>query len=210
MNKLIVIPVIVGIALIILLSSMLTNETNETASQSIYDSGFTYYDIEKIQDTLAEKNIVVSAPSPITDHTISEYCTYFEKGLPRTVEYCTTTAVMNYEGITLGNINIGGDTQSPVVAIANIETKTLDSNSDEVLAIFETMIETLVCDCWEEEKSDDDVESISAWVELTRKFYSDSDERGIKSQVDDLGTSQITLEITPNENSILQTLIILK
>ena len=210
MNKLIVIPVIVGIALIILLSSMLTNETNETASQSIYDSGFTYYDIEKIQDTLAEKNIVVSAPSPITDHTISEYCTYFEKGLPRTVEYCTTTAVMNYEGITLGNINIGGDTQSPVVAIANIETKTLDSNSDEVLAIFETMIEILVCDCWEEDKSDDDVESISAWVELTRKFYSDSDERGIKSQVDDLGTSQITLEITPNENSILQTLIILK
>ncbi len=210
MNKLIVIPVIVGIALIVLLSSMLTNETNETASQSIYDSGFTYYDIEKIQDTLAEKNIVVSAPSPITDHTISEYCTYFEKGLPRTVEYCTTTAVMNYEGITLGNINIGGDTQSPVVAIANIETKTLDSNSDEVLAIFETMIETLVCDCWEEEKSDDDVESISAWVELTHKFYSDSDERGIKSQVDDLGTSQITLEITPNENSILQTLIILK
>lgn len=210
MNKLIVIPVIVGIALIILLSSMLTNETNETASQSIYDSGFTYYDIEKIQDTLAEKNIVVSAPSPITDHTISEYCTYFEKGLPRTVEYCTTTAVMNYEGITLGNINIGGDTQSPVVAIANLETKTLDSNSDEVLAIFETMIETLVCDCWEEEKSDDDVESISAWVELTHKFYSDSDERGIKSQVDDLRTSQITLEITPNENSILQTLIILK
>lgn len=210
MNKLIVIPVAVGIALIILLSSMLTNETNETASQSIYDSGFTYYDIEKIQDTLAEKNIVVSAPSPITDHTISEYCTYFEKGLPRTVEYCTTTAVMNYEGITLGNINIGGDTQSPVVAIANLETKTLDSNSDEVLAIFETMIETLVCDCWEEEKSDDDVESISAWVELTHKFYSDSDERGIKSQVDDLRTSQITLEITPNENSILQTLIILK
>jgi len=210
MNKLIVIPVIVGIALIILLSSMLTNETNETIPQSIYDSGFTYYDIEKIQDTLAEKNIVVSAPSPITDHTISEYCTYFEKGLPRTVEYCTTTAVMNYEGITLGNINIGGDTQSPVVAIANLETKTLDSNSDEVLAIFETMIETLVCDCWEEEKSGDDVESISAWVELTHKFYSDSDERGIKSQVDDLRTSQITLEITPNENSILQTLIILK
>jgi hypothetical protein len=86
----------------------------------------------------------------------------------------------------------------------------LDSNSDEVLVIFETMIETLVCDCWEEEKSDDDVESISAWVELTHKFYSDSDERGIKSQVDDLRTSQITLEITPNENSILQTLIILK
>jgi len=210
MNKLIVIPVIVGIAVIILASSILTNETSDTSTTSIYESGFTYYDIEKIQDTLAEKNIVVSAPTPITDHTISEYCTYFEKGLPRTVDYCTTTAVMNFEGTTLGNINIGGDTQSPVMAVANLETKTLDSNSDEVLAIFETMIEILVCDCWEEEKSDDDVESISAWVELAHKFYYDSDERGIKSKVDDLGTSKITLEITPKENSILQTLIILK
>lgn len=210
MNKLIVIPVIVGIVAIILLSSMLIDETPDTPSKSIYESGFTYYDIEKIQDSLSEKNIIVSSPSPITDHTISQYCTYFEKGLPRTVEYCTTTAVMDYQGNTLGNINIGGDTQSPVMAVANLETKTLDSNSDEVLAIFETMIETLVCDCWEEEKSDDDVESISAWVKLAHKFYYDSDERGIKSKVDDLGTSEITLEITPKDNSILQTLIILK
>ena len=137
MNKLIVIPVIVGIALIVLLSSMLTNETPDTPTTSIYESGFTYYDIEQIQDTLAEKNIVVSSPSPITDHTISEYCTYFEKGLPRTVEYCTTTAVMNFEGATLGNINIGGNTQSPVMAVANLETKTLEGRLRELKKVFE-------------------------------------------------------------------------
>jgi len=85
----------------------------------------------------------------------------------------------------------------------------LESNQDEVLAVIETMIETLVCDCWEEEKAGD-IESISAWVDLVHKFYYDSNERGIKSQVDDLGTSTITLEITPKDNSILQTLIILK
>jgi hypothetical protein len=209
MNKLIVIPVIVGIALIVLLSSMLTNETSDTSTTSIYESGFTYYDIEQIQDTLAEKNIVVSSPSPITDHTISEYCTYFEKGLPRTVEYCTTTAVMNFEGATLGNINIGGNTQSPVMAVANLETKTLDSNSDEVLAIFETMIETLVCDCWEDEKSGN-YDSIAAWLEAAQTFYVDSDGRNIKSKIDNLGDSEILLEITSKENSILQTLIILK
>lgn len=209
MNKLIVIPVIVGIALIILLSSMLINETPDAPTISIYESGFTYYDIEQIQDTLAEKNIVVSSPSPITDHTISEYCTYFEKGLPRTVEYCTTTAVMNSEGTTLGNINIGGNTQTPVMAVANLETKTLNSNPDEVLAIFETMIETLVCDCWEDEKSGN-YDSIAAWLDAAQTFYVDSDGRNIKSKIDNLGDSEILLEITSKENSVLQTLIILK
>lgn len=209
MNKLIVIPVIVGIALIILLSSMLINETPDAPTISIYESGFTYYDIEQIQDTLAEKNIIVSSPSPITDHTISEYCTYFEKGLPRTVEYCTTTAVMNSEGTTLGNINIGGNTQTPVMAVANLETKTLNSNPDEVLAIFETMIETLVCDCWEDEKSGN-YDSIAAWLDAAQTFYVDSDGRNIKSKIDNLGDSEILLEITSKENSVLQTLIILK
>ena len=75
---------------------------------------------------------------PITDHTIGQYCTYFEKGLPRSVEYCTTTAVLDYEGTPLGNIHIGGDTQSPVLAIANLETPSLESNQDEVFAVFET------------------------------------------------------------------------
>lgn len=208
MNKLVILPVIIGIILVGLASFLLSNET-PTTSKSIYESGFTYYDIEKIQDTLEEQNISVSAPTPITDHTISQYCAYFDNGLPQTVEYCTTTAVLDFEGTPLGNINIGGDTQSPVMAVANLETSTLESNHDEVIAIFETMIETLVCDCWDEEKSKD-YESISAWISAAQTFYSDSDGRNIKSKIDNLGDSEIFLEITSKENSVLQTLIILK
>jgi hypothetical protein len=211
MNKMIAIPILVGIVIVILSSFiLLNNESSEHPSQLIYETGFTYYDIEKIQNTLAEKNISVSSPTAITDHTINQYCTYFEKGLSKTVEYCTTTAVLDSEGKTLGNINMGGDTNSPILAIANLETLTLESNQEDVLAVFETMIETLVCDCWEEKKSDDDIESIPVWIDLIHKFYYDSGERGITSQVDDLGSSEILFEITPKENSILQTLIILK
>ncbi|QLH04425.1 hypothetical protein C5F49_03165 [Nitrosopumilus oxyclinae] len=202
--------IIMGVVIIVLGAIIIFYSTPETESKPVYYTGFTYYDIEKIQKTLANQNIFVSSPTAITDHTISQYCTFFDKGLPRTVEYCTTTAVTDIHGNTLGNINIGGDTNSPVLAIANLETQTLESNQDEVLAVIEAMIETLVCDCWEEEKADDDVESISAWVELVHTFYYDSNERGIKSQIDDLKTSEITLEITPKDNSVLQTLIILK
>ncbi len=206
-KKLFLIPIILGVAAVISLSLTFSEESSE--SPSIYDGGFTYYDIETIQTTLAEQNIFVSAPTAITDHTVSQYCTFFDKGLPRTVDYCTTTAVSDFEGNPLGNINIGGDTNSPVMAVANLETSTLESNQDEVFAVFETMIETLVCDCWEEEQSED-YESISAWLEAVQTFYYDSDKRNIKSKIDNLGNSQIFFEITSKDNSILQTLIILK
>ncbi|MCV0430315.1 hypothetical protein [Nitrosopumilus sp.] len=209
MNKLM--SILIGIVILISISAIVLYSTPyQTETKTIVDTGFSYYDIETIQKTLATKNIFVSAPTAITDHTISQYCTFFDKGLPRTVEYCTTTAVTDVHGNSLGNINIGGDTNSPILAIANLETSDLETNQDEILAIIETMIETLVCDCWEEEKSDDDVESISAWVELVHKFYYDSSERGVKSKIDDLQNYEITLEITPTDNSILQTLVILK
>ncbi|MFQ5781925.1 MAG: hypothetical protein ACE5GR_02575 [Nitrosopumilus sp.] len=209
MNKLFI-PILIGIAVVIGVSLFsITEESPQPQPDSIYDTGFTYYDIETIQTTLAEKNIIVSTPTAITDHTINQYCTYFEKGLPRTVEYCTTTAVIDSQGNNLGNINMGGDTNSPILAIANLETSTLESNKDDVLAVFETMIKTLVCDCWEEKKSDD-LESIAAWLEAVHTFYYDSDERNVKSKVDDLTNSEILLEITPKGNSVLQTLIILK
>ncbi len=210
-KKLFLIPIILGIAAVISLSlTFVSEEPSESQSSSIYDEGFTYYDIEIIQSTLAEQNITVSTPVAITDHTVSKYCTFFENQLPKTVDYCTTTNVLDSEGKTLGNINMGGDTNSPILAIANLETTNLESNRDDVLSVIEVMIETLVCDCWEEEKSDDDLESISAWVDAVYNFYNDSGQRNVKSRVDDLGTSVITLEVTSKENSILQTLIILK
>jgi hypothetical protein len=208
-KKLFLIPIILGIVAVISLSLTFVSEES-SESQSIYDKGFTYYDIEIIQTTLAEQNITVSTPVAITDHTVSKYCTFFENQLPKTVDYCTTTNVLDSEGKTLGNINMGGDTNSPILAIANLETTNLESNQDDVLSVIEVMIETLVCDCWEEEKSDDDLESISAWVDAVYNFYNDSGQRSVKSQVDDLRTSVITLEVTSKENSILQTLIILK
>lgn len=209
MNKIIAVPIFAGIVIIIftlLLTS--NNDLSESDSQLIYETGFTYYDIEKIQNALSEQNIFVSSPTAITDHTISQYCTYFEQGLQKNVEYCTTTAVLDVDGKPLGNINIGGDTQSPVLVIANLETSTLESNRADVLAVFETVIETLVCDCWDEESGE--YESISDWLDAAHAFYNDSGNRNIKSKIDNLAGYKIFLEITSKDNAVLQTLIILK
>ena len=209
MNKIIVIPILVGIAVVSSFFILSNDVPSDSKSPLTYDTGFSYYDIEKIQNNLEDHNIFVSTPTAITDHTINQYCTYFEKELPKSVEYCTTTVVLDYEGTSLGNINIGGNTQSPILAIANLETTSLESNQDEVFAVFEVMIETLVCDCWDEEKSKD-YPTISSWLEGTQTFYTDSGKRNIKSKIDDLAGNKIHLEITAKDNSILQTLIILK
>ena len=182
-------------------------------SDSVSEDSFTYSDIEKIQNTLAEQKIVVSAPTPITDHTIDRYCTFFENDRLKTVEYCTTTLVSGSQGGALGNINIGGSAESPVMAVANLETSSIESDqiNSDVFTVFETMIETLVCECWEEKESKD-YESIFSWLDAVQTFYLDSDKRNIKSTVDDLNGHKIILEITSGDdnNSILQTLIILK
>ena len=210
MNNFFIIPIVVVIAIIISASFLFENDApSESISNSLYETGFTYYDIETIQTTLAEQNIVVSTPTAITDHTINQYCTFFDKGLPQTVEYCTTTAVLDSEGNPLGNINIGGNTQSPIMAVANLETSDLGSNQDQVFLVFETMIETLVCDCWDE-KDTKEYESISSWLEAVQTFSSDSEGRNIKSKIDNLSNHEIFLEITTKDDSILQTLIILK
>lgn len=208
-NKLIIIPIILGITAVASYSMLVPEEPSEPLTTPIYNSGFTYYDIEDIQTSLREHDIFVSSPTAITDHTISQYCTFFEKGLPRNVEYCTTTAVLDSDGNTIGNINIGGSTASPILAIANLETDTLESDKEITYAIFETVITTLVCDCWEEEVSIG-FETISEWLDTVHTFYYDSEERSIKSKIDNLADTEILFEITPKDDSVLQTLIITK
>ncbi len=206
--KILIIFTILFVILVSLSLFFIFKDTSELPSKQIYGAGFTYYDIEKIKTSLAEQNIFISTPVAITDHTISQYCTFFDGNVQKTTQYCTTTVILDSEGNTLGNINIGGDTESPVLAIANLETSSLDSKQDEVYTVFQVMIETLVCDCWEDKKSED-FESISAWLDAAQAFYT-IEQRDIKSNIDGLGEYQLILEITSKKDSILQTLLILK
>ena len=85
----------------------------------------------------------------------------------------------------------------------------MESDKETTYAIFETVIQTLVCDCWEEEESIG-FETVSEWLDTVHTFYYDSDERSIKSKIDNLADTEILIEITPKDDSVLQTLIITK
>ena len=212
----VLIPILFGIVAVtsVLLFPTFDNESTETQPKSIYGVGFTYYDVEKIKTALENQNISMSLPTAITDHTIGRYCAFFDddEKVQRSVEYCTTTALLDSDGKSFGNINMGGTVDSPILALALIDVSPfLDSKKDEVSSVFQTMIETLVCDCWEE-KQPGGFESVDMWLETAEKKYAESSQTApLKSKIDGLDGKKLILEIkSMGESSYRWTLFVLK
>ena len=209
MNKkilfLIIIVIISALAIF-----LIPEDSSVSSSENLYQYGFTFYDVEKINESLSKYNIFMSTPTPVTDHTIGNYCAIRDDILS-TINYCTTTALQGPDGKSLGNISIGGTPDNPIMAIAVVEsTPFLDSKFNEVEIIFESMIETLVCDCWNE-KQPGDFESVHAWISAAKIKYDESSQTiPLKSTVSGLSDETLILEITFKDESYLWTLIILK
>ena len=189
---------------------LIPENSSMPSSDSLYQYGFTFYDVEKIKESLSDKNIFMSIPTPITDHTIENYCAIRDDILS-TINYCTTTAIQSPDGKSLGNISMGGTPDNPIMALALVESSPfLDSKFNEVEIVFKIMIETLVCDCWDE-KQPGGFESVNAWLEAAKiKFAESSQTIPLKSTITGLGDETLILEIKSTSDSYSWTLIILK
>ena len=209
MNNKIFLPIIVIIVSAIAIF-LIPEDTSMPSSQNLYQYGFTFYDVEKINASLSEQNIFMSTPTPVTDHTIGNYCAIRDDILSK-INYCTTTAIQDPDGRSLGNISMGGTPDNPIMAIAAIDSSTsFDSKSNEVEIVFETMVETLVCECWNE-KQPGGFESIATWINAAETKYAESSQTiPLKSTITGLGDETLILEITLKNDSYLWTLIILK
>ena len=209
MNKKIFISIIVIIISAIAIF-LIPENSSMPSSENLYQYGFTFYDVEKIKASLSEQNIFMSTPTPITDHTIENYCAIRDDILS-TIIYCTTTAIQGPNGKSLGNINMGGSPDNPIMALALVESSPfLDSKSNEIEIVFEIMIETLVCDCWNE-KQPGGFESVNAWLDAAKIKYAESSQTiPLKSTITGLGNETLILEIMSKNDSYLWTLIVLK
>ncbi len=122
MNKLIIIPIIFVIAVAVTVYFNYTlEESSESQSKSIYEIGFTFNDVDKIKKSLSTQKIFMSSPIEITDYTIGQYCPYFTD-IQNPIEHCATTAITDINGNSLGNINMGGTTDGPIMALAIIDS----------------------------------------------------------------------------------------
>jgi len=205
--------ILISIIVVILSAAvifLIPENSSIPSSENLYQYGFTFYDVEKINASLSEHNIFMSTPIPITDHTIENYCAIRDDILS-TINYCTTTAIQGPDGKSLGNINMGGSPDNPIMAIAVIDSSPfLDTKSSEIEIVFETMIETLICDCWNE-KQPGNFESVADWLNAAKSKYSESSQTmPLKSTITGLDDETLILEITTKNDSYLWTLIVLK
>ena len=210
MNKLFLIPILLGIVVVVSISIYSTSEnTSQPQSKSIYEVGFTFNDVDKIKKSLSTQKIFMSSPVEITDYTIGQYCPSFAD-IQNLLNHCATTVITDINGNSLGNINMGGTTDGPIMALAIIDSSPfLDSKQDTVNYVFQTMIEILVCDCWEE-KQPGGFESVSAWLDAAAEKYAESPQSTLTSKIKGLENMNLILKIKSTNENYLWTLIILK
>jgi len=208
MNKLIFVPIILGIVVVISLL-LISENPSKTQSIPIYEMGFTFNDVDKIKKSLSTQKIFMSSPIEITDHTIGKYCPSFAD-IQNLLNHCATTVITDINGNSLGNINMGGTIDGPIMALAIIDSSPfLDSKQDTVNYVFQTMIETLVCDCWEE-KQPGGFESVSAWLDAAAEKYAESPQSTLTSKIEGLENMNLILKIKSTNENYLWTLIVLK
>ena len=210
MNKLILIPILLGIVVVISISTFAISENpSQPQSKSIYEMGFTFNDVDKIKKSLSTQKIFMSSPIEITDYTIGQYCPSFAD-VQNTINHCATTVITDINGKSLGNINMGGTTDGPIMALAIIDSSPfLDSKQDTVNYVFQTMIETLVCDCWEDWQPGG-FESVSTWLNVAAEKYAESPQSTLTSKIEGLENMNLILKIKSTNENYLWTLIILK
>ncbi len=172
---------------------------------------FTYSDSQTIKTILHSKNIFMSSPTKISDYTVKQYCMYFDdQNKQQIMNECVTTSLTDPDGNPLGNINIGGRYEKPLMAVAIVESSPLlDSQKNNLVTVFDAMISTWVCDCWQE-KQPGGFESLSQWIQAAENHHVNSGRDSTKSKISGFEGKEIILEISKADDSYLWTLIIIK
>jgi hypothetical protein len=205
MNKKILIPLISGITIVtifavFLIPTEMTN--NETLSISYTETN------KEIQSLLWMHNISMSSALKLNGFSIDKYCTFFsDESIQNAIEYCTSTELLDSEGRYLGNIHMVGVSNSPKYVIGVIQADPISSQLDDVKIIYQTMVESLVCDCWEEKKPGG-FESVSDWIDAAHSHHLEAKRITSTSEINGLAQKDLLLEITTNTEGYLWKFIV--
>lgn len=174
---------------------------------------FSYYNEESVRSMLDSSGMTLSYPVLISDHTISQYCSYYddEEDKFETTAYCTTSAITDEKGITLGVFNMGGNAEYPTVTLAVLDAvKPMGSSGrEDAETVFSSVIGGLICpDCWARERPGG-FESIPAWMDAAESMLAENPEQSsLKSTISGFAGVNITLEATTVTGGYEWTLVI--
>jgi len=204
MNKVILIPPITIIAIVILFFYVLMPYNDDRISSSSNTLSLSYVDTNKeLQHDLGLFNIQMSSPLKLNGFSIDTYCTFFSDELiQNSIEYCTSTELLDSKDQYLGNIQMVGSNAFPEYVIGVIQSDSSVSQLEDIKIIVNSMIESVICDCWNEKKPGN-FESVSSWIDAANLHHLENTSVTSKSTINGLNEKPILLEITTNENGYL-------
>jgi hypothetical protein len=204
MNKVILIPSIAIIAIVILFSYVLIPDNGDRISSSSNTLSLSYVDTNKeLQHDLELFNIQMSSPLKLNGFSIDTYCTFFSDELiQNSIEYCTSTELLDSKEQYLGNIQMVGSNAFPEYVIGVMQSDSSASQLEDIKIIVNSMIESVICDCWDEKKPGN-FESVSSWIDAANLHHLENTSVTSKSTINGLNEKPILLEITTNENGYL-------
>ena len=206
MNKKISIPVVSVVAVIVIAGIFMIPPTEEGDSETL---SISYTDTNKdLQLELSNYKIAMSSPLKLNGFSIETYCTFFaDESIQNAITYCTSTELLDSEGGYLGNIHMVGVSNSPKYVIGVIQANPQVSQLDDIKIIYNSMIEYLVCDCWEAQKPGE-FNSVSDWIDAANTHHLEAKRITSKSEINGLAQKDLLLEITTNTEGYLWKFII--
>lgn len=213
MKNNILLPIVIGIGIILVfLGIAFSQPTVEPIMREPIGHtklNFSYVDSNSIlKSSLTSNGILMSSPLKFTGDSITQYCTFYQDEIKQnSITYCTSTELKDSEGKFLGNIHMVGTLDSPDAVLAVIQTDPSLSNLDSLKITYQIMIESLVCDCWQDKKPGN-FESISQWIDAAKSHHLEAKRTTSYSEISGLANKQLFLEITTNSEGYLWKLII--
>lgn len=161
-----------------------------------------------LKSSLVSNGILMSSTLKFTGDSIPKYCTFYQDEIKQnSITYCTSTELKDSEGKFLGNIHMVGTLDSPDAVLGVIQTDPYLSNLDSLKTTYQIMIESLVCDCWQDKKPGN-FESTSLWIDAAKSHHLEAKRTTSSSEISGLANKQLLLEITTNSEGYLWKLII--
>lgn len=196
-------------AFVVSISFGLSDKNSGINPQSLSEFKFTYLESNaKLKESLTPYDIAMSSPvklSKISD--IEKFCSFFaDENIQQQVEYCTSTELHDSNGTFLGNIHMVGSTNMPKIVLVVIQTDPFFQNLDEIKIVYDTVIENLVCNCWEDVKPSQ-IETVADWVDRMKNFHTSDVKPTSKSDLSIRGIN-LEMELTTNTQGYLWKLII--
>lgn len=205
--------VVTGIAIILLIVvfSITTTEEPILREHTIESTklSFSYADSNSIlKSSLASNGILMSSPLQIKGDSIAKYCIFYQdEQKQNSISYCTSTELKDSDGEFLGNIHMVGTLDSPNAVLGVIQTDPYLSNLDSIKTTYRIMMESIVCDCWQDQKPGD-FESVSEWIDAAKSHHLEAKRTTSSSEINGLADKQLFLEITTNSEGYLWKFII--